>query len=242
MECRHYQLTLIISSQLPIESSDAMFIIDSNRKKIRMKQDLEAENGRPKWNGTMKTDPNSLDIPRTWKKGRLIFVCSMADLFHDDVPLSYIQAVFEVMASTPQHTNQVLTKRAERLEQLSPHLTWPKNVWMGVSVENADYLYRVDHLHMTKAATKFLSLEPLIGPLEHLNLDGIDWVIAGGESGPAARPMPIEWVRSIRDQCVAAGVAFHFKQWGGKNKKKAVKWSRLFGQIFRFDEWIVCRG
>ena len=176
--------------------------------------------GRPKWNGTVKIDPQWLELPRTWKKGRLIFVCSMADLFHDDVPLSYIQAVFEVMASTPQHTYQVLTKRAERLEQLSPQLTWPKNVWMGVSVESADYLYRVDHLLMTKAQTKFLSLEPLIGPLEHLNLEGIDWAIAGGESGPGARPMPIEWVRSIRDQCVAAGVAFHFKQWGGKNKKK----------------------
>jgi len=189
--------------------------------------------GRSKWNGTVKTDPTSLDIPRKWKKGRLIFVNSMSDLFHDAVPLKFIRAVFEVMGGTPQHTYQVLTKRAERLEQLSPELEWPKNVWMGVSVESAEYMYRIDHLRRTKAKTKFLSLEPLLGPLEHLNLDGIDWAIAGGESGPGARPMAIEWVRSIRDQCVEAGVAFHFKQWGGKNKKKTGR--TLDGRTW--DQW-----
>jgi protein gp37 len=188
---------------------------------------------RAKWNGKVKTDSGSLNVPRNWKKGRLIFVNSMSDLFHDAVPLEYIQAVFKVMTETPQHTYQVLTKRAERLEELASKLNWPKNVWMGVSVESADYLYRIDHLRRTKAQTKFLSLEPLLGPLEDMNLESIDWAIAGGESGPGARPMPIEWVRSIRDQCVDVGVAFHFKQWGGKNKKKTGR--LLDGRTW--DEW-----
>ncbi len=176
--------------------------------------------GRAKWNGVVKIDPSSLDTPRKWKKGRLIFVNSMSDLFHESVPLAFIQRVFEVMRETPQHTYQLLTKRAERLEALSKKISWPSNVWMGVSVESADYASRVDHLRRTRAQTKFLSLEPLLGPLDHLDLRGIHWAIVGGESGPGARPMPKEWVRSIRDQCVAAGVAFHFKQWGGSNKKK----------------------
>lgn len=176
--------------------------------------------GRPKWNGRVKTDLPSLELPRRWKKGRLIFVNSMSDLFHDAVPLEYIRAVFDVMRDTPQHTYQVLTKRAERLEELSPRLSWPKNVWMGVSVESEDYAYRIGHLRRTKAKTKFLSLEPLLGPLDELDLRGIHWAIAGGESGPGARPMPKEWVRSIRDQCIDAEVPFHFKQWGGKNKKR----------------------
>ncbi|MGE8941534.1 DUF5131 family protein [Leptospira interrogans] len=188
---------------------------------------------RAKWNGKVKIDPNSLDIPRRWRRGRLIFVNSMSDLFHEAVPLKFIQAVFEVMTDTPRHTYQVLTKRAERLEELAPSLEWPSNVWMGVSVENADYLYRVDHLRRTKAQTKFLSLEPLLGPLDDMNLNEIDWVIAGGESGPGARPMPTEWVRSIRDQCLDSGVAFHFKQWGGTNKKRAGR--VLDGRTW--DEW-----
>jgi protein gp37 len=176
--------------------------------------------GRSKWNGNVKTDVASLDIPRRWKKGRLIFVNSMSDLFHEAVPLEFISAVFKVMAETPQHTYQVLTKRAERLEELSPKIVWPANVWMGVSVESQDYLYRINHLRRTKAKVRFLSLEPLIAPLGALNLRGIHWVIAGGESGPAARPMNRQWVRSIRDQCVEARVPFHFKQWGGVQKKK----------------------
>ena len=150
----------------------------------------------------------------------MIFVNSMSDLFHDEVPLEFVQRAFQTMAATPQHTYQILTKRAERLEELARELDWPHNVWMGVSVENADYLYRIDHLRRTKAAIKFLSLEPLLGPLEAMNLMGVDWVIAGGESGPSARPMDPSWVRSIRDQCKSAEVAFHFKQWGGVNKKK----------------------
>jgi protein gp37 len=177
--------------------------------------------GRAKWNGTVKVDHPSLGIPRRWKKGRLIFVNSMSDLFHERVPLEFIKLVFDVMRETPQHTYQVLTKRAERLEELSPKLQWPENVWMGVSVESEAYASRIDCLRRTRAKIKFLSLEPLLGPLDGLELDGIDWVIAGGESGPGARPMRKEWVRSIRGQCLEADVPFHFKQWGGTNKKRA---------------------
>lgn len=176
--------------------------------------------GRPKWNGTIRLDEKSLALPATWKTGRMIFVNSMSDLFHEGVPLPFIRRVFKAMAASPQHTYQILTKRGDRLEELSPELDWPKNVWMGVSVENADYVFRIDHLRRTGAAVKFLSLEPLLGPLDDLNLAGIGWVIAGGESGPGARPMDPEWVRSIRDQCRVSSVAFHFKQWGGVNKKK----------------------
>ena len=189
--------------------------------------------GRPKWNGTVKMDPMSLDVPRRWKKGRLIFVNSMSDLFHDAVPLEFIRAVFAVMADTPQHTYQVLTKRAERLEQLSDKLCWPRNVWMGVSVESKAYVRRIDHLRRTRATTRFLSLEPLLGPLDELDFRGIHWTIVGGESGPGARPMPKDWVRSIRDQCIQAAVPFHFKQWGGTNKKRTGR--MLDGRTW--DEW-----
>jgi len=176
--------------------------------------------GRAKWNGRINLDHAALDIPKRWKTGRTIFVNSMSDLFHAKVPLDFIQAVFATMVATPQHTYQVLTKRPDRAEEVAKDLPWPKHVWLGTSVENADYLERIDHLRRTPAAVKFLSLEPLLGPLDGMNLKGIDWAIAGGESGPGARPMPIEWVRSIRDQCIAANVAFHFKQWGGVNKKR----------------------
>ena len=189
--------------------------------------------GRSKWNGVVKPDAASLDVPRRWKKGRLIFVNSMSDLFHERVPLEFIKAVFDVMRETPQHTYQVLTKRAQRLEELSKKLRWPENVWMGVSVESPRYAHRIDHLRRTKAKTKFLSLEPLLGPLDDLNLEGIDWAIAGGESGPGARPMLKDWVRSIRDQCVEAGVPFHFKQWGGTNKKRTGR--TLDGRTW--DQW-----
>jgi protein gp37 len=166
-------------------------------------------------------DYRALGIPETWRKGRRVFVNSMSDLFHEDVPLSFIQDVFEVMAATPRHSYQVLTKRADRLLQLSPELSWPANTWMGVSIENADYLWRADRLRKTLAKVKFLSLEPLLGPLvPGLDLRGIDWAIAGGESGPGARAMEAEWVRAIRDACVKGGVAFHFKQWGGLVKSR----------------------
>jgi len=177
--------------------------------------------GRHKWNGRINLDHASLDLPKRWKAGRTIFVNSMSDLFHVEVPLEFIKLVFATMVETPQHTYQVLTKRPDRAEELAKELPWPKQVWLGTSVENAEYVDRIDHLRRTPAAVKFLSLEPLLGPLEGLDLKGIDWAIAGGESGPGARPMEAEWVRSIRDQCISATIAFHFKQWGGVNKKRA---------------------
>lgn len=176
--------------------------------------------GRPKWNGRIVLDRAALALPRSWKKPKTIFVNSMSDLFHDDVPLEFIKEVFATMVSTPHHTYQVLTKRSQRVEELSCDLPWPSNIWLGVSVENEDYVWRIDHLRRTGAAIKFLSLEPLLGPLNDLDLRGIHWAIAGGESGPGARPMNPEWVRSIRNQCQSENVAFHFKQWGGVNKKK----------------------
>lgn len=177
--------------------------------------------GRAKWTGKIKLDEASLELPKKWKRGRLIFVNSMSDLFHKDVPAEFVGRVFRTMAEAPQHTFQVLTKRPERLVELSSRLPWPSHVWMGVSVENADYVERIDLLRRSGARVKFLSLEPLLGPLDDLDLTGIHWVIAGGESGPGCRPVEKAWVRSIRDQCKEAGVAFHFKQWGGINKKRA---------------------
>lgn len=177
--------------------------------------------GRAKWNGKINIDQNSLDLPLKWKTPKTIFVNSMSDLFHDDVPLSFIKDVFTTMRTARQHTFQILTKRSARLADISEDLPWPNNVWMGVSVESQAYISRIDDLRRTRAAVKFLSLEPLLGPLDHLDLRSIDWAIAGGESGPNARPMLPDWVRSIRDQCTAANVAFHFKQWGGVQKKLA---------------------
>jgi protein gp37 len=174
---------------------------------------------RPKWTGRIVLDQAALDLPRTWKKGRLIFVNSMSDLFHEAVPLEFIERVFKTMRETPQHTYQVLTKRAERLRQLSGQLRWAENVWMGVSVESEQYWPRVAELKATPAAVRFLSLEPLLGPIRAHDLSGIQWVIAGGESGPKARPVRCDWIRAIRDACIKQGVAFHFKQWGGVNKK-----------------------
>ena len=165
--------------------------------------------------------PQMLELPLRWKSSRQIFVNSMSDLFHEDVPLSYIKEVFSVMRRAHWHQYQVLTKRSERLLELSPRLEWGPQIWMGVSVENEDYLERIDHLRRTGAHVKFLSLEPLLGPLRKLKLRGIDWVIVGGESGPGARPVDSAGVTDIRDQCVSGGVAFFFKQWGGVQKKKA---------------------
>lgn len=161
-----------------------------------------------------------IDAPLGWRKPQVIFVNSMSDLFHRDVPLGFLRRVFDVMKRATQHRFQVLTKRAERLARLADELEWPPNVWMGVSVESERYVDRIDELRRTPAAVKFLSLEPLLGPLPDLDLQGIDWVIVGGESGPRARPMDPTWGRDLRDQCVAAGVAFFFKQWGGVWKKR----------------------
>ncbi len=162
-----------------------------------------------------------LEKPLRWRQPRVIFVNSMSDLFHSDVPDSYIDAVFEVMTRAHWHVFQVLTKRAERLASYASSRAWPFNVWAGVSVEDARTAGRIAFLQQAPAAVRFLSLEPLLGPLPNLSLDGIHWVIVGGESGPGARPMEKSWVDGIRDQCAATGTPFFFKQWGGRNKKRA---------------------
>ncbi|MEO7310647.1 MAG: phage Gp37/Gp68 family protein [Chitinophagaceae bacterium] len=174
----------------------------------------------------LRMHADALEIPYSWKKPKVVFVNSMSDMFHADVPLFFIQQVFAVMNNTPQHTYQVLTKRAERLFELHHHLTWTSNIWMGVSVEDERVTERIDYLRETNAHIKFLSCEPLIGPLPNLNLENIDWAIVGGESGRKARPMQESWVWDIKQQCENQGTAFFFKQWGGTNKKKA---GRLLG-------------
>jgi len=164
--------------------------------------------------------PQLIDAPLSWKKPRIVFVNSMSDLFHEDIPETFIRQVFATMRKAHWHTFQVLTKRSERLKALGPKLDWPRNVWMGVSVENCDVQSRIDDLRTVRSAVRFLSLEPLLGPLPNLNLDDIHWAIVGGESGPGARPMKPEWVLDIRDQCTQAGIPFFFKQWGGVFKKR----------------------
>ncbi|MDM8520120.1 phage Gp37/Gp68 family protein [Anaerolineales bacterium HSG6] len=163
---------------------------------------------------------DTLTIPLHWKKPQTIFVNSMSDLFHKDVPVFFIQNVFQTMQQAHWHQFQILTKRSERLLSLNNQIDWPPNVWMGVSVENQACTDRIDDLRQTKAVIKFLSLEPLLGPLPDLNLKRIDWVIVGGESGPGAREMPKEWVINIKDQCLSVNVPFFFKQWGGVQKKR----------------------
>jgi len=164
--------------------------------------------------------PHMLELPLKWKKPQMIFVNSMSDLFHKDVPADYIKQVFDVMNKAHWHRFQVLTKRAERVAELSDFLNWSDNIWMGVSVENRNFVHRIDYLRDTKARIKFLSLEPLLSPLKNLNLEKIDWVIVGGESGFKARPIKENWVVDIKNQCDETKTAFFFKQWGGKNKKK----------------------
>ena len=163
--------------------------------------------------------PDALNIPRRWREPRVVFVNSMSDLFHARVPLPYVQQVFEVMAETPRHTYQVLTKRASRLAKIAPKLTWPENVWMGVSVEANDQVGRVDALRDVPAAVRFVSAEPLLGPLDSLSMQGIDWLIVGGESGAGARSVDPDWVRDLRDRSVEHETAFFFKQWGGRTPK-----------------------
>ncbi|WP_027002439.1 DUF5131 family protein [Hugenholtzia roseola] len=169
----------------------------------------------------IRIHPNELKRPYLWKKSKMVFVNSMSDLFHEEVPLDFIKKVFFVMNENTNHIFQVLTKRSERLAQIAPLLNWTPNIWMGVSVENDRTTFRIKDLQKTGAATKFLSLEPLLGAVPQLNLLGIDWVIVGGESGKGKiRPMKLEWVQQIQEQCVETDTAFFFKQWGGKNKKK----------------------
>jgi len=168
----------------------------------------------------LKLVPAALELPKRWKRGRLVFVNSMSDLFHADVPTEYIERVFAVMRECPQHRFQVLTKRPERLAELAGRLCPSPNVWLGVSVENAKYWSRIEHLRRVPAKVRFLSIEPLLGPVGTLKLEGIHWVIVGGESGHGARPMDPEWVRDVREQCRASRVPFFFKQWGGVMKSK----------------------
>lgn len=187
----------------------------------RMAHRLQAM-GNPNYENAfaLTLQPQMLELPLSWKKPKTIFVNSMSDLFHKDVPTSYIREVFEVMNTAHWHRYQVLTKRADRLRQIGNKLHWSENIWMGVSVESKHYYQRVRDLAGTGARIKFLSLEPLLGPLPRIPLKGIDWVIVGGESGPRARPMAREWVLEIKRQCQEKGVAFFFKQWGGVNKKR----------------------
>jgi len=172
------------------------------------------------WTGRVGLDRSALAMPSAWRKPRMIFVNSMSDLFQEAVPLAFIAEVWKGMAAAPQHTFQILTKRADRMADLSRSLPLLSNVWLGVSVENADYLERLDHLRTTQAAIRFVSLEPLLGSVAGINLTSIDWAIVGGESGPKARPMKEAWVREIRVACRGYGTAFFFKQWGGRNKKR----------------------
>jgi protein gp37 len=166
-------------------------------------------------------NPTLLEKPLEWKKSTRIFVNSMSDLFHEKVPVKFIQEVFKVMEKADQHEFQVLTKRSKRLAKLAPSLAWTENIWMGVTVESERFLYRIDRLLETSAAVKFISFEPLLGPIDDFDPAGIDWVIVGGESGPGARRMEEDWVTDIRDKCIDAKVAFFFKQWSGSNKKSS---------------------
>lgn len=188
----------------------------------RMAKRLQAM-GQPNYAAGFKLSlhEHAVDLPLRWKKPQTIFVNSMSDLFLKGIPKEFLFRIFSVMHQAHWHTFQVLTKRSERLQELSSQLPWSSNIWMGVTVESEDYIYRIDHLRESGAYLKFLSIEPLLGPLPMMNLEGIDWVIVGGESGPGARPMDPEWVLDIRDQCKKAGVPFFFKQWGGTRKKKA---------------------
>jgi len=178
--------------------------------------------GQPNYRNGFKVTvhPHVLDVPLRWRQPRTIFVNSMSDLFHKAVPFEFIRKVFDVICRASHHKFQVLTKRSRRLLELSGRLPWPQNLWMGVTVETADCISRMDHLRRTEAAIKFVSFEPLLAPIPQIDLDSIDWVIVVGESGPHARPMHPDWATDIRDQRLAANVPFFFKQWGGTNRKK----------------------
>lgn len=197
----------------------------------RMARRLKAM-GQPNYaNGFRLTiHEHMLELPLCWKKPQMIFVNSMSDLFHEEVPLEFIIRILHVMEQASWHIFQILTKRSEKLLECDPKIDWPDNVWMGVSVENDEYMHRIGHLRKTHARSKFISYEPLLGPINDANYEGIDWVIVGGESGPRARPLMEEWVVEIRDHCISAGIPFFFKQWGGVRKK-------LNGRILQGRTW-----
>ncbi len=198
---------------------------------IRMAKRLQAMGVKRYRNGFHVTlQDDQLDTPLRWKKPRMVFVNSMGDLFHEDIPFEYVKRVFAVMKQTPQHTYQVLTKRSTRMVELAKHLAWPANIWLGVTIESGKYSYRAQNLLKTAASTKFLSIEPMIGAVEGINLEGIDWVIVGGESGPQARAIRREWAVAVRDNCISNNIPFFFKQWGGPNKKKTGR--LLDGQLW----------
>lgn len=197
----------------------------------RMALRLQAMGNRNYLNGfQVTTHEAALGIPERWRTPRMIFVNSMSDLFHEDIPDDFIQRVFAVMNRVDRHVFQVLTKRSERLVEISPRLTWTKNIWAGVTVENSDYLNRLEDLKKVPSSVRFVSFEPLLGSIEKADLIGIDWVIVGGESGPGARPMKKEWATLLRSDCLSQNIPFFFKQWGGVNKKKAGR--ELDGQIW----------
>jgi len=204
---------------------DNCYALNLSRRLKAMGNPKYQIDGSPKTSGLgfkLTVHPDQLALPHRWAKPRTIFVNSMSDLFHPEVPFSFIEDVFQVMVDTPRHTYQVLTKRAQRLSKIAVRLPWPENVWMGVSIESDRYTFRADHLRKIPAAVRFISAEPLLGPLPSLDLTGINWVIAGGESGPGARPMHPTWAKDLRDRCVADDVAFFFKQWGAWKPERSV--------------------
>jgi protein gp37 len=186
--------------------------------------------GRAKWTGTVRLDASALSAPSKWKKPRMVFVNSMSDLFHDGVPAKFIGRVWAAMAESPQHTYQILTKRPDRMACITAELPTLDNVWLGTSIESADYLSRIDDLRKVSAKIRFISFEPLISSVGIPNLQGIGWAIVGGESGPGCRPMELDWVEEIRSACVEYGTAFFFKQWGGKRKKATGR--MLYGRTY----------
>lgn len=205
----------------------------------RMAKRLQAM-GQSKYRNGFKLTlhPHMLNVPLTWKKPQIVFVNSMSDIFHEDAPADFIRKIFGVMAKAHWHIFQVLTKRSDRLLELSDDLKWESNIWMGVTVETAENVNRIDHLRQSPAKVKFLSLEPLLGSLPKLNLNGMNWIIVGGESGPKARIMRKKWVIDIKDQCEGANIPFFFKQWGGTNKKKSGRQleGRTWDQMPEFNE------
>lgn len=201
---------------------DNCYALTLSKRLKAMGAEKYQQDGDPRTSGPgfgITVHPNALELPRKWRQPRLVFVNSMSDLFHAKVPIGFIRDVFAVMADTPQHTYQLLTKRSVRLRRTADKLEWPSNLWMGVSVETESQLSRLDDLRQVDAAVRFVSAEPLLGPLAGIDLAGIGWVITGGESGPGARACDIGWVRGVRDACVDAGVPFFHKQWGGTHPK-----------------------
>ena len=201
---------------------DNCYALSFAKRLKAMGQPKYQNDGDPRTSGPgfrLTLHPDVLEQPYRWRTPRLVFVNSMSDLFHPEVPFEFIRDIFGVMVDTPRHTYQILTKRSKRLAAVGPELDWPSNVWMGVSVETGRYTFRIDHLRTVPAKVRFISAEPLLGPLADLDLWGIHWMIAGSESGTGARPMEEAWVLDLRDQCAAADVAFFFKQWGGLHSK-----------------------